>query len=942
MARINNLTNFLNDVSSAIKQKTGDNTPIPASDFDTEILSIETGGNYQSKTLNVTQNGNYNLLPDQEFDALSNVNISVSVSPVLQNKTVTENGSYSADSGYDGLGTVIVNVPQEGGSGDIKLFETEQAMQADPNPSEGDLAVVYRNDIIIPSPRDTISSITPPNTVVFDTAITSSASLNIRNMFARIYLSCRLTASQFYISDMYRSVITDVGQITYTSSDGITYTRTDGGTNTYDLGAEITLSSTANVNILQFLQSGGMVFEGLYEYVSRSDDYFTFGNFTNVSGQSYPDYVAQVAEPREKIMNILTPYLKENGYTLSYLTLVRKSTTEFVAYCSTANNAPKVLLDSSFIWLNNKTYIAPIGYVGESGSYKIDINTETQYCLISPITATNSVTVGGVDRNYFEEITDYTFGMWFHPQRSFTVAYDNDGSWTSTSRPVSDLSIFKYRVASTQLTLANSNQLLPDIVGYGKNGVIIGDNSIYDNLNKLTLANKVLSDSISSTHILASTYRNFNSDMQTRFFKKTNTMNSNILIDIPNIIYVDNTSTTIYPNSDGTKYYYTSGSGTYSMNIYVCDTATKEILLHIENVYVNQYAKFGDYLYYIDAANGLKKLNINTLTSTLIYDFDNGGTVPSSIYALDCSLFKVDNDTLFFGACYNMNNTTTSKVYACVIKPSTDTVKPYVNTTIVVRETTSCADITAYVTSTNIYCEVFYAPSGANRVRLYSYNRNTDTFVGQLFDIKNNPTAVTTDSHWALPYANGFIASYDNYSNFAYYDLTNKTVTKIADPYAADGTTAIEYPSRLHLLYNGDIMYDHSSGVWTKVLGITYDNDKYIITESEPFKLSGTFYHNEQLVSVNLQTAELIIDYENHTVKGPVYGISFLSLQDVYGFGITDNAVTVDNYDFCIIEGAPYVYANPYKLITGTVIGTLDIQNAEVENGILKEVEENA
>ena len=84
MARTNNLTNFLTDVSSAIKQKTGDNTPIPASEFDTEILSIETGGNYQSKTLNVTQNGNYNLLPDQEFDAISNVNISVSVSPVLQ------------------------------------------------------------------------------------------------------------------------------------------------------------------------------------------------------------------------------------------------------------------------------------------------------------------------------------------------------------------------------------------------------------------------------------------------------------------------------------------------------------------------------------------------------------------------------------------------------------------------------------------------------------------------------------------------------------------------------------------------------------------------------------------------------------------------------------------------------------------------------------------
>ena len=79
MARVNNLTNFLTDVSSAIKQKTGDNTPIPASNFDTEILSIETGGNYQSKTLNITQNGNYNLLPDIGYDAMDQVSITVNV-----------------------------------------------------------------------------------------------------------------------------------------------------------------------------------------------------------------------------------------------------------------------------------------------------------------------------------------------------------------------------------------------------------------------------------------------------------------------------------------------------------------------------------------------------------------------------------------------------------------------------------------------------------------------------------------------------------------------------------------------------------------------------------------------------------------------------------------------------------------------------------------------
>lgn len=35
-----------------------------------------------------------------------------SASPILQDKTITENGEYTADSGYDGLGTVTVNVPE--------------------------------------------------------------------------------------------------------------------------------------------------------------------------------------------------------------------------------------------------------------------------------------------------------------------------------------------------------------------------------------------------------------------------------------------------------------------------------------------------------------------------------------------------------------------------------------------------------------------------------------------------------------------------------------------------------------------------------------------------------------------------------------------------------------------------------------------------------------
>lgn len=44
MARTNNLTDFLTDVADAIKNKKGDDTPILASEFDTEITNLPSGG----------------------------------------------------------------------------------------------------------------------------------------------------------------------------------------------------------------------------------------------------------------------------------------------------------------------------------------------------------------------------------------------------------------------------------------------------------------------------------------------------------------------------------------------------------------------------------------------------------------------------------------------------------------------------------------------------------------------------------------------------------------------------------------------------------------------------------------------------------------------------------------------------------------------------------
>ena len=80
MARINNLTNFLIDVASAIKTKKGSQTDIPAANFDTEITNLPSQGTYQTKSVTISQNGQTMINPDSGYDAIDSVQVTVSVS----------------------------------------------------------------------------------------------------------------------------------------------------------------------------------------------------------------------------------------------------------------------------------------------------------------------------------------------------------------------------------------------------------------------------------------------------------------------------------------------------------------------------------------------------------------------------------------------------------------------------------------------------------------------------------------------------------------------------------------------------------------------------------------------------------------------------------------------------------------------------------------------
>lgn len=57
MARTDTLGHFLTDVADAIRTKTGSSETIVASDFDTEIENIPSGGTTPTGTITITENG---------------------------------------------------------------------------------------------------------------------------------------------------------------------------------------------------------------------------------------------------------------------------------------------------------------------------------------------------------------------------------------------------------------------------------------------------------------------------------------------------------------------------------------------------------------------------------------------------------------------------------------------------------------------------------------------------------------------------------------------------------------------------------------------------------------------------------------------------------------------------------------------------------------------
>ena len=160
----------------------------------------------------------------------------------------------------------------------IKLFETQEKMQADSTAQEGDLAVVYRNKMQNMTADSQTQYITFPETVILPEAFTGNVNGKLLAIDSSVMFNgnIRLSKTSFRFDGFSESGMI---RVQYSSSDGITYTRTrfsgDSGdlTNPVDLGTVIQyepMGGEWDDTLGYFMQTGESVFEGVYSYEDSS------------------------------------------------------------------------------------------------------------------------------------------------------------------------------------------------------------------------------------------------------------------------------------------------------------------------------------------------------------------------------------------------------------------------------------------------------------------------------------------------------------------------------------------------------------------------------------------------------------------------------------------------------------------------------------------------
>lgn len=604
--------------------------------------------------------------------------------------------------------------------GPVKLFETAEEMQNDSDPKEGQLATVYREEVQNWDGASAITSFTFPKTVVLSSAATGFCyGYSTGDTYIDIDGSVDTTSASFriYGDSSYN--------IQYTSEDGLTYTRTDTFGETITLADEPTEIRMYEFSEVcgYFMKSTGNTFEGLYEY-SPYKDTTKLETFDNVRVNSSGKIEYEIGEiSRENIKtayNLLIPYVVTENISMSGALAEVLSDTEFNMWLYATSSTTSLTYMSAYLYTpynydgSTELYLSTPGnsssYNKYLKKYHVDISTSTVTEITLSLTDTTDP-YDNICKHTSEPISNTSrfvaFDAAWYNKSQMVVSYTSTSSFTQfTSFKLDFATAYKYQFAPSQLNLSNPNELLPGKTAYGKNGVVTGDGSIYNNLDdKYLMTNYAsLTDTGApegslqpdTDHHFGVNYTKWYSTMfdTSRFhcLKKSDSLEGDYLLFKSDYLYVPSNSLMVL--LDGTR------KITYdATSLTILDTSTGETLLTLNNT----VQKLGEgrrvevideeIIYYINW-NVIYKINIitgeilNTVTLPLTATTapgvinSNGFYVISDKYAIvvvngylsknyaECRIFRYNLETDTFTQIVQLYKTTTTYTVPVGILPS--------------------------------------------------------------------------------------------------------------------------------------------------------------------------------------------------------------------------------------------------------------------------------
>ena len=395
----------------------------------------------------------------------------------------------------------------ETGKGDVKLFETEEAMQADTKAEEGDLAIVYKNEVNNVTADSRFQYVTFPETVTLPTAVTTDSFCMLRAVDPSVMFNgqVQLSKTSFRFNGYSETGMT---RVSYTSSDGVNYTRDTIITNPVDLGTEVLIYdvNSFTTDMGYFMQISVDTFKGLYEYDSNHISETNFGllpiSGINISEKTYTG--KPLGNYNKDDINTIVKKIKTelslniNNMTLSIGTIDSKlMITFYINSDKTSGYHTELCYDKT----NSRYQIQSAWSAGGNlYVYELDTSNFTYKLLYNEITSGSSyyLNVSGNLDSLFVVATSYSDGTFEVASNSPTFIRTSENGQSSNSitfsgddiKSILYLNDPKYILAPTQFNLTASNELLPGKIAYGKNGVVTGDDTLYDNLDAVKILTK--------------------------------------------------------------------------------------------------------------------------------------------------------------------------------------------------------------------------------------------------------------------------------------------------------------------------------------------------------------------------------------------------------------------------------------------------------------------